>query len=102
MSTHPDQRYFDAIDATWAPADFKASGPFQLRAGKGGGKRVSAASLAAPTASADDIKSASEAMKEMGQTPLFKRNLGVRWYWTGSNWRNGPLQVAQKFHFGPP
>lgn len=67
----PPQRYFDAIDATWAPARFATSGPFRLRYGAGGGKRVSAATLTAPTASANDIKAASIEMIAMGQSPLF-------------------------------
>lgn len=61
---------FDAIDATWPPARFEKSGPFTLRDGKGGGKRVSAAS-SGEKASATEVNAAAARMLEMGQTPLF-------------------------------
>jgi ribosomal protein S18 acetylase RimI-like enzyme len=35
--------FFDAMEATWPPAEARAEGPFLLRQGAGGGKRVSAA-----------------------------------------------------------
>lgn len=48
----PD-RLFAAMEATWPPVRSWRQGPFLLRDGAGGGKRVSAASLAAPFAPAD-------------------------------------------------
>ena len=71
MTDFPAQRYFDAIDATWAPASFEPSGPFRLRNGAGGGKRVSAATLNSKTATEDDINAASSAMIALSQPPLF-------------------------------
>lgn len=61
----------DAIEPTWPPeSDFEV-GPFKLRNGAGGGKRVSAASLMASIATSADIAAAEKAMDDMGQTPLF-------------------------------
>lgn len=59
------------IDATWPCARAFAMGPFLLRDGQGGGKRVSAASLAAQTWDDTDIMRAEVAMRDMGQPPLF-------------------------------
>lgn len=58
----------DLLDATWPAADFRDLGPFRLREGRGGGKRVSAASLIAGHAwSESDILAAEAAMSD----PLF-------------------------------
>jgi N-acetylglutamate synthase len=38
--------FADAMEATWPPAATTRLGPWLLRDGKGGGKRVSAATLA--------------------------------------------------------
>ncbi|MHA6324845.1 GNAT family N-acetyltransferase [Roseivivax sp. CAU 1753] len=58
------------LDATW-PADRKLETPgFILRAGQGGGKRVSAAT-AADSWTASQIAPAEAAMRGLGQTPLF-------------------------------
>lgn len=64
---------FRAIDATWAPESFQTLGPFTLRYGAGGGKRVSAASLSAigSAANVSDINAAATAMRNAEQTPLF-------------------------------
>lgn len=43
----------EVMEATWPPAGRRALGPFTLRDGAGGGKRVSAASLDGPFAEAD-------------------------------------------------
>ncbi len=71
MKDLPPETYFKAIDATWAPARFVKQGPFTLRVGNGGGKRVSAATLNGIDASIAEIETASRAMIEMAQTPLF-------------------------------
>ena len=48
----PD-RLFSAMEATWPPARRWPVGPFTLRDGEGGGKRVSAASVAGDWSTAD-------------------------------------------------
>lgn len=60
----------DLVQATWPPARVFAMGPFTLRDGAGGGKRVSAASANAAFSPADLI-AAEAAMRAMGQSPLF-------------------------------
>ncbi len=55
-----------AMDATWPPAKVWACGPFTLRDGAGGGKRVSAASCEGAWSEAD-LQAAEAAMAE----PLF-------------------------------
>ncbi len=60
---------FVALDATWpAAANTKQDG-WLLRDGAGGGKRVSAASRLTPDAG---VAAAVEAMRAMGQTPMFQ------------------------------
>jgi len=59
-----------ALEATWPPAARHPCGPFMLREGQGGGKRVSAATLEGE-ASGAEIDAAEKAMQAMGQTPLF-------------------------------
>lgn len=63
-------RLFEAIDQTWPARRRVRAGPWWLRDGDGGGKRVSAAS-AVGTVAQDDIADAERAMAEMGQEPLF-------------------------------
>ena len=62
-----------AMEATWPAARAFRHGPWVLREGLGGGKRVSAATVApdACTIDAPEIASAEAAMRAMGQTPLF-------------------------------
>jgi len=62
-----------AVDVTWPPAEMARAGPFTLRRGAGGGKRVSAAS-AGPGATPDDtaIAGAEAAMRAWGQAPMFR------------------------------
>ncbi len=59
-----------ALEATWPAAAHHACGPFTLREGQGGGKRVSAATLEGEASEAQ-IETAESAMRAMGQTPLF-------------------------------
>ncbi len=67
----PDaQRLFAALDATWPPARLVIDGPWTLRDGRGGGKRVSAATANIPV-SETDIASAEAGMIALGQQPLF-------------------------------
>lgn len=58
----------DLAEATWPPARVWRQDGWTLRDGQGGGKRVSAATRAAPGA---DIAAAEAAMRAMGQAPLF-------------------------------
>jgi GNAT superfamily N-acetyltransferase len=66
----PDQ-LIRAMEATWPPAATRTLGPVMLRIGQGGGKRVSAASLAGPWTTAD-LDAAEAAMRDLGQEPLFQ------------------------------
>ncbi|WP_371226095.1 GNAT family N-acetyltransferase [Roseovarius sp. 2305UL8-3] len=68
-------RLYGVIEATWPPAVTKAQGPFTLRDGAGGGKRVSSATVEGVIA-AEDLPAAESAMQAMGQTPLFMIRAG--------------------------
>ena len=59
-----------AMDATWPAAAMHRLGPWMLRDGAGGGKRVSAATAEGDWAEAD-IAQAEDAMAAMGQDKLF-------------------------------
>ncbi len=61
---------YDVIEATWPPAARWQDGPWTLRRGGGGGKRVSAAT-AQRAVEAADLPLAETAMRGMAQTPLF-------------------------------
>jgi GNAT superfamily N-acetyltransferase len=61
---------FQAVDDTWPAAALHRVGPWLVREGKGGGKRVSAATAEAPV-TADDIALAEAAHRDLGQVPLF-------------------------------
>ncbi|MGR3452764.1 GNAT family N-acetyltransferase [Pseudooceanicola sp.] len=72
MTGLPDlPRLFAALEATWPPAATSACGPFTIRDGQGGGKRVSAAT-ADGAATEAEIDAAEEAMRALGQMPLFQ------------------------------
>ena len=66
---------FATLDATWPAAACRRCGPWLIRDGQGGGKRVSAAT-AADDGAAGDIASAEAAMRALGQTPLFLLRAG--------------------------
>lgn len=74
MNVTPE-RLYTAIDATWPPAVITRSGPWHIREGRGGGKRVSAATAAGQWGP-DDLIIAEEAMTGLGQTPLFMIRAG--------------------------
>lgn len=57
-----------AMLATWPPEEVRRLGPWTLRRGRGGGNRVSAATLDGPHG---DIAEAEAAMRDWGQPPLF-------------------------------
>ena len=69
MSGNPNTLY-DAIAATWPAAQLHRAGPWIIRDGQGGGKRVSAATAEGPVQPAD-IQQAQRAMLDLGQRPLF-------------------------------
>lgn len=66
----PPDPIFAAIDATWPAASIIHSGRFAVREGRGGGGRVSAASLDGPFDQAD-IAAAEAAHRAFGQLPRF-------------------------------
>lgn len=67
----PDAAQLYAVtEATWPPAARSTCGPFIIRDGQGGGKRVSAATVEGAFDAAD-IDRAEDAMRQLGQDPLF-------------------------------
>ncbi|MBZ8118861.1 GNAT family N-acetyltransferase [Roseovarius sp. LXJ103] len=66
---------YAVVEATWPPASTHVCGPFTLRQGAGGGKRVSAATARA-AAGAQKRMAAEDAMRAMGQAPLFMIRAG--------------------------
>lgn len=70
MSALPDvQTLYAVTEATWPAARMWEEGPWQMRDGAGGGKRVSAATANA-SVTVDDLPRAEAAMRDMDQTPL--------------------------------
>lgn len=66
------QKLYEVCQATWPPAQTVEHGPFALRYGAGGGKRVSAASLRESAGwSEEALQGAEERMRAVGQAPLF-------------------------------
>ncbi|MDP2578953.1 GNAT family N-acetyltransferase [Shimia thalassica] len=65
------EKMYEVVDATWPAAGTSECGPFLIREGKGGGKRVSAAT-AIGAFEDEDIASAEQALRGLGQTPLFQ------------------------------
>ena len=61
---------YEVIDHTWPAHKQVSCGPWTLREGRGGGKRVSAATLQDRT-KVQEIKMAEKGMRELGQIPLF-------------------------------
>jgi GNAT superfamily N-acetyltransferase len=67
----PDiDRLFASVDATWPPHRIWQQGGWSFRDGRGGGKRVSAATLAGPAQNAN-TEFAAQVMAEMDQPDLF-------------------------------
>jgi GNAT superfamily N-acetyltransferase len=58
------------MEATWPAAASRRLGPWTIREGAGGGKRVSAATADGPWTPAD-LPAAEAAMRALGQPPLF-------------------------------
>ena len=61
---------FDVLEQTWPQASTARTGPWTIRQGLGGGKRVSAATAEA-TFTASDLPVAEAAMQALGQHRLF-------------------------------
>lgn len=61
---------YETVEATWPAASVQRVGPWIIRDGRGGGKRASAATAAAPVTEAD-IAQAEAAQRALGQAPLF-------------------------------
>ena len=69
--TLPDaQTLYDVIDISWPAARKTEVGPWIIRDGQGGGSRVSAATAWQPV-TADNLPEAEDAMRALGQPPLF-------------------------------
>jgi N-acetylglutamate synthase len=66
---------FDAVEATWPAAAYHRKGPWLLRQGRGGGKRVSSIS-ADGVWTPNDIAKAERACADLGQEPLFQLRRG--------------------------
>lgn len=69
MTVTPEEVY-RLIDATWPPAKTELVGPFVVREGRGGGSRVSAATVLSEFGPSD-LGAAERAMVRLGQCPLF-------------------------------
>jgi len=61
---------FDVVEATWPAATETQVGPWLIRDGQGGGKRVSAARPVGPVTQ-DDVALAVSEMEKLGQPALF-------------------------------
>lgn len=69
--TLPDApRLMAATEATWPAFSKRKCGPFTLREGRGAGRRASAASAEGPV-TRNQIDAAADAMRAMGQRPVF-------------------------------
>ena len=64
------QTLYAVTEATWPPADRTSAGPWMLRNGAGGGKRVSAATAEGDWTD-DDLAAAESAMRMLGDDALF-------------------------------
>lgn len=62
--------YQAVLESTWPAARTRRLGPWTLRDGEGGGKRVSAATAGSPV-TRTDLDQAERAMIDQGQRPLF-------------------------------
>lgn len=71
MTTPDVRRLYRAIEATWPPREAIDAGPWVLRDGAGGGQRVSAATQRGAIDPDIDLPAAEQAMRLMGQAPLF-------------------------------
>lgn len=65
------KRIMQVVDRTWSAAEFIPCGPFTLRRGRSGGKRVSSASVEGAFTPAD-IQAVTAEMARIGQPELFQ------------------------------
>ena len=63
--------YYAVVDGTWPAARYEQAGPVVLREGAGGGSRVSSATVSGAFDD-DDLNHAEQAMRAMGQKPIFQ------------------------------
>jgi len=70
MTLPTSQKLYVLIDGTWPAGAKRAVGPWMVRIDDRGGNRVSATTAEGPVTDGD-ICTAEEAMKDVGQTPLF-------------------------------
>ncbi len=70
MRVPTEDQIFEVLDRTWPPAEFRCTDALCLRVGKGGGKRVSAAT-ARRLLSLADVHDGEHEMRALHQTPLF-------------------------------
>lgn len=63
---------FTALDLSWPALRVHHHGPWAIREGAGGGKRVSSATTAEADVSEAEITLAEEVHRSLGQTPLFR------------------------------
>lgn len=75
MTMPPLQTLLDAMDATWPAATVRKVGPWVVREGLGGGKRVSCATTE-QTVTEADIDAAENAQRALGQVPLVMLRAG--------------------------
>ncbi len=71
MNDVPTGSWLNTVDRTWCAATAWRDGPWTIRDGQGGGKRVSAATAEEPGAEAE-IARAEAAMTALGQDTLFQ------------------------------
>lgn len=69
MTLPPADKLYQVVEATWPPHHKFHTGPWTIRDGAGGGKRVSSATAEAPVTGADLYKMEEE-MGKLGQPPL--------------------------------
>jgi len=62
---------FDVIETTWPAAATHVAGPWKIRDGQGGGKRVSSVEWITDHFDADDLDHAEDALRALGQDALF-------------------------------
>ncbi len=75
MKTPALSDLYEISEATWPPAARRRHGPWTIRDGRGGGKRVCAATADGPV-TAGDLAPAETAMRALDQTPMFMIRAG--------------------------
>ncbi len=64
-------RIMQVVERTWRPARMWDVGPVRMRAGQGGGQRVSSAATTGPVGE-KDLRAAEVAFRDAGERPLFQ------------------------------